>query len=384
VSRLLLAALVALAVGGGQAKAAAFNPDPVFPVGPISGTVSHQIVELDHVASALAGRRATVNCWSQRDWTRLQAWRGAHHLRIDFDGLTFPATRRIELSPFVCEILAQVLARSAQQPLYTAYGITILAHESAHASGIRAENLAECRAIRTEPRAAQLLGIPKTLAQRFQHIYRGTVYPYDLPRYRTPPCKAGLPGVLVPDTLGTSANLRPLRRVATAVARALPGWRNLAGGDAIGPLDPCAPIRSRALELARIGESLVRTDAYLGFAAASVRTRKLFATARARYRALAGCDLAQLREQIRESHTSATVSVGRIPDSITQLSPKVRAFRQIWAAQGKTWDRDTIFIFDPAKRTMATLFFKAPAGELPVSLEVRATAAGLLAFHQGG
>jgi hypothetical protein len=377
VKRLLLVALAALAVGGGQASAAPFNPDPVFPVGPISGTVSHQIVKLDKVASALAGRRAIVNCWSQRDWTRLQSWRGAHHLEIDFQGLTFPKTHRIELSPFVCQILAQVLAHSTQQPLYDAFGVTILAHESAHASGINAENLAECRAIRTEPQAAQLFGIPKTLAARLQHIYRGTVYPYDLPRYRTPPCKAGLPGALVPDTLGTSANLRPLTRAATAVTRSMPGWRNLEGVDAVGPLDPCAPIKSRTWELARFGESLVQKRALLGFAAASIRTPTEFATALSRYAAMPHCELALFRKQIRLSHESATISNGRMPKAITQLSTDVRAYRQVWAGEGERWNRDTILIFDPAKRTMATLFFKAPVGELPVSLEVRATAAAL-------
>jgi len=371
------AAVIFLLATGQASSAAPFNPDPVFPVGPISGTVSHQILKLDRVASALAGRHAIVNCWSQGDWRRLQAWRGTRHLPIDFEGLTFPATRRIELSPFVCQILAQVMARSAPQPLFTAYGITILAHEAAHAHGIRAENLAECRAIGTEPRAAELLRMPKAFALRLEHIYRGTVYPYDLRQYRTPPCRAGLPGVLVPDTLGTDANLRPLRLVATTVNRSLRGWRNLEGVDAIGPLDPCSVIKSRAVELARINESLVRPDAYVALSAGSLRTQKDFATARARYRAEAPCDLAQLREGIRQSHTRATVSSGRIPDSITGLSPRVRAYREVWAARGKKWNRDTIFVFDPAKRTLASLFFKAPVGQLPVSLEVRATAAAL-------
>jgi hypothetical protein len=363
---------------------ASFNPDPIFPVGPISGTVSHQVLKLDRVASALAGRRAIVNCWSQRDWPRFQAWQAAHHLPFDPSGATFLATQRIQLSPFECQILAQVLARSAQQPLYTAFGVTVLAHESAHASGIKAENLAECRAIRTEPRAAMLLGIPTKTALLLQHIYRGTIYPYDLPRYRTPPCKAGLPGALVPDTLGSSANLRPLTRVATAVTRSLPGWRNLEGGDAVGPLDPCAPIKTRTWELARIGESLVWKRAFLGFAAASVRTQKEFAITLSRYAALAPCDLAELRQQIRLSHANATVTSGRIPNSITRLSPDIRAFRQVWSADGEKWNRDTISILDRANHAAATLFFKAPSGEIPVSIEARATAAAIHVLRQDG
>jgi hypothetical protein len=379
-------AVVLLVAGGGQvSRAASFDPDPVFPIGPISGAVSHQIVKLDHVASALAGRRAIVNCWSQRDWPRFQAWQAAHHLPFDPAGATFFSTRRIQLSPFECQILAQVMARSAQQPLYTAFGVTVLAHESAHASGIKAENLAECRAIRTEPEAAQLLGIPKKTALLLQQIYRGTIYPYDLRQYRTPPCKAGLPGALVPDTLGSSANLRPLVRTATAVTRSLPGWRNLEGGDdTVGPLDSCAPIESRTWELARIGETLVWKRALLGFATARIRTQREFATTLFRYAALAQCELAEGRQQIRLIHAKATLSSGRIPDSITRLSPDVRAFRQVWASHGEKWNRDTIFILDRSNRAGATLFFNAPAGEIPVSVELRATTAALRALRQDG
>jgi hypothetical protein len=117
----------------------------------ISDTVSHQIPALSHVASALAGKHATVNCWSNKAWAQLQAWDGSHHYTrlVDAAGITYPKNRRIELAPVVCEILAQVLNRSAQQPLYTAWAVNVLAHESAHASGIEVENRAECRAIAT-------------------------------------------------------------------------------------------------------------------------------------------------------------------------------------------------------------------------------------------
>ena len=185
----------------------------------------------------------------------------------------------------------------------------------------------------------------------------------------------------VPDTLGTSANLRPLRRVTNAIVRSVPGWQDIGGGDSVGPLDPCSPIRSRSLEVARIGETVVRQpQALLEFGAATLRPKD-FAAARARYRPQISCDLAGLRQDIRESHERATVSNGRIPAAITRLSPHVQAYREIWAQQGLRWDRDNIQIFDPARRTLATLFFKAPVGEIPVSLEVRATAAALNALR---
>jgi hypothetical protein len=120
-TRLAVVPLVALlAVGGSRVSKAAFDPDPVFPVGAISGTVSHEIAKLDRVASALAGRRAIVNCWAPKDWTRMQVWQGDHNHTplIGASGITYAATRRIQLSPGVCQVLAQVVARSAQHAIY--------------------------------------------------------------------------------------------------------------------------------------------------------------------------------------------------------------------------------------------------------------------------
>jgi hypothetical protein len=394
VRRVLLAAVAVLAVGGGQAKAAEFNPDPVFPVGPISGTVSHQILKLDHVASALSGRledplgthrHAIVNCWSRHDWTRFQAWRAAHHLSIDVNGVTFPATNRIQLSPFVCETLQQTLARSGEQPLFTAFAITVLAHESAHASGVRVEHLAECRAIKTEPRAAHLLGISHAVAERLQHIYRGTVYPYESPTYNTPPCPAGKPGIVVPDTLGTTANVRPLARTGTAVAHSLSGWKGVGGGLSIGPLSPCSPIGSRTAELARFSDGLFGPNQQsLLYSDARIRTQRAFARTVAHFPGSAACYLTRFQKELRETHSSATVSAGQIPNAITQLSPEIRADREIYEYQGETWDRDSISILDPTTRTIPDLFFRTRAGKFPLSLEVSATKAVLQAVHQDG
>ena len=225
----LLCALVlaaALAACGG----AGFNPDPVFPVGPISGSASREVLKLGHVASRLAGKHAFVNCWSNKSWARLQAWNGSHDgtALVDAVGTPIPKVATSNSPPVVCQILGQVIDRSAQQPLFTAWAVTVLAHESAHASGVEAENRAECRAIKTEPRAAELLGIPKALARRLQHIYRGTIYPYDLPRYRIPTCSAGQPGAVGPDTLGTAANLRPLAPCGDQGRSSFPHWRGSA------------------------------------------------------------------------------------------------------------------------------------------------------------
>ena len=379
----MLAAAIASS-GGHLSKV--FSPDPVFPLGAISGTVSHQIADLDHVATILAGRRAIVNCWSRSDWTRMQAWQGEHRNpdAIDAAGLTFQRTGRIQLSPFVCQVLAQVITEPAQQPLFTAWAVTVLAHESAHASGIAAENRAECRAIVTEPRAAELLGVPRPLARRLQRIYRGTIYPYDLSRYRTSACAAGRPGLLVPDSLGTFTELHPLARAAAGLARSLPRWRDVGGAYSVGPLSPCALVVSRTLEVARFSKTLLGpAGAYVAYSGTRLRTKAETSTAIARYKALRRCDLHLRETQIRESRSASTVELRPMPAVIADFSPRVRAFRVLVTSQRHRLNLDTIFLFDRAKQTMISLFFSAPVGRLPPSTEAGAVAAMVRAYGDG-
>jgi hypothetical protein len=381
---LLIALLAALLPASAAATAAKFNPDPVFPAGPISETTSHRIPELGRVASDLAGRHATVNCWSTEDWARFQAWNGAHHnpRAVDASGITWPLTRDIELSPFLCEILQQTLAKSAYQPLFEAFAVTVFAHESAHASGIHAEGLAECRAIKTEPRAAALFGIPTAEARRSQHIYRGTVYPNERPPYTTPICRAGLPGTLVPDELGSPAALRPVQRPITAAVHSLANWNDLEGANAVGPLSPCSFITDRKLEVARYGTELhgpAGSSAFLS--AAQLHTESSFAKAFARSHSQPSCDLALLRTNIRETHQEASVASARVPAAITRLSPEIHAFRQIWTEHGERWNRDSISVFDQKTRVIPNLFFVAREGALPLSVEVSAVKAVLRAMR---
>jgi hypothetical protein len=385
-TRLAVVLLVVLvAVGGVRvAKAAARIPDSVFPVGAISGTVSHQIAKLGVVASALAHRRVIVNCWATKDWTRLQAWAGDHDQvdLIGVDGFYSRATRRIQLSPDVCQVLAQAIARSAKQPLFTAWAITTLAHESAHASGLPAEAAAECRAIASEPRAAQLLGIAKATSERLQHIYRGTLYPTYKSALNpgTPSCPAGQPGVLVPDRLGTSANLRPLVNAAKQVAPSLPRWRNIGGAYSPGPLSPCAAIKSRTEEVARFGYTLLGPDGEeVDYGSATLETPQVYAAALARLSARPRCVVHRRRTLNRWYHSTDTIALSPIPDSITRLSPRVRAFRVLFTSYGKKWNRDEIHVLNRARRTDSEVSFAAPAGRLPISVEVRAVAAILRA-----
>jgi hypothetical protein len=389
----LLCALVLapalVACGSQSATAGGFNPEPVFPTGKISDRVSHQIPALGHVASALAGKHATVNCWSNKAWAQLQAWDGSHHYTrlVDAAGITYPKNRRIELAPVVCEILAQVLNRSAQQPLFTAWAVNVLAHESAHASGIEVENRAECRAITTDPRTAELLGIPKALGRRLQHIFRGTIYPSDLPRYRLPPCAAGRPGVVVPDTLGTAANVRPLARVGTEFARSLSHWKSLGGVLSVGPLSPCSPIRSRTEELARFSEGYLGPGANVLFSDTTLKTKRDFSTALSRFKTHPRCSLEQFQMHLREIHSRSRASLQALPAEITRLSPRISGFR-IRVSKGPIRvNNDLITMLDPAKRTFASVYFQAHVPvvsypdvtplPLPVAVEVAAVKAVL-------
>ena len=369
---------VALGVGIHLSQAGSFNPDPLFPVGPISDTTSHQIAKLDQVASKLAGQKAVVNCWSLKGWAQLQAWQSTHHdyAAVDAYGITWKTTRHIELAPFVCESLGQVLAKSADQPLFTAVAVHVLAHESAHASGISAENEAECTGLKTGPEAGELLGFSPSVAVRLQHIFRGTMYPYDAPTYRTPACEAGLPGVVVPDTLGTKAELRPFESAAAAAAKAVPHWTNIGGAYSVGPLSPCSPAVSRANEQIRIGEAFTGgLGESLILSGGRLRTKADFKIALTRFKALDRCDLLALRKLDREDHTPGTITFGRVPASISHLSSRVLAYRDIWTESGEKWNRDTIFVLDEAQRSWMHLFFRAPVGELPTSVEIRTTKA---------
>lgn len=376
----LAASLPVIALGCGQAsKRTAFQPDPVFSVGSISTTTDHQSLKLDRVASALAGRHAIVDCWSDHDWMHFEAW-AAEHQMFDDNGVTFRLRGRIQLSPFVCEVLDQAMAGTVRQPLFTAEAITLLAHESAHASGISVESRAECRGIAIEPRAAQLLGIPKPLATKLQHIYRGTVYPYDLPRYRTPTCSAGLPGIVVPDTLGRSTRWRPLRATAAAVDSLFPAWENVGGVYSVFPLSPCDPIQSRAEELARFSNTILGPrGAQVAYSGVILGTSHDFSTALIRYRTLPRCDVRLRRHSFRMFRSSDTVVLGQAPGSVTRLSPSVHAFREVVTSRGEQWTQDFIYSFDSANRSVTLLFFLSPANEVSAPLEVEATKAALRA-----
>ena len=369
--------LAALLPGGAAATTATFKPDPAFPAGPISQTTSHEIPKLDHVASVLAGRKTVVNCWSEKDWTRFQAWLGANGQSPLHSGWTFFATRDVELSPFVCLALEQALAKSANEPLFRAFAVEVLAHESAHASGIHAEDRAECQGMSTSPRAAKLLGISPADAQALEQIYRGTLYPTDPPEYRSPTCKAGLPGRLVPDTLGSAADLRPLQPAAAAVAASMRGWKNLEGGDAVGPPVACSPIASLTFERARFAETFSGPGGQgVYFASIRLGTQQEFATAVSRDPDFLRCWVAYESREARQTGSSVRYTAGHVPAVIGRLSSYLHAVRMVSKNGGQVVNHDRIYIFDSPRLGVRELFFTSLAGT-PVTRELRAAKAAL-------
>lgn len=373
----LLAAAVAVAglallAGTDEGSAASFNPDPAFPIGPISATADHQVPEFDRVASALAGRHAIVNCWSIKGWQLFREWQATHHDRraIDSTGFTYFETHRIQLPPFVCHALAQTMAHPALQPLISAWAITVLAHESAHASGIEVENRAECRAMATEPRAAKLLGVPHSLAVEFQHLYRGSVYPYDSPQYRLRTCQAGKPGVLAPDTYGTPPRVRPLARLAKALVRYLPPWKDAGGASFIGGTNPCTIVTSFAQEQASYKYLLVGPHRFAVRYSSEILTKRAFAAVRARIAKAPRCELKFGRSQIHDFHYKETITDGRLPASVMKLSPL--AYRQVLRYPGQAWDFDFIVFVEPAQRMIVDFQFLTRANRVDPQMEERA------------
>lgn len=362
--------------------AATVTPTTPFPLGTISERSSHEIAALDRVASALAERRVTVDCWSTHDWEALLAWTQRHGYSLrEAAALTNPKLAQIQIAPYMCETFAALFAHRPAGLLYTAFAVGVLAHESAHAAGTRAEGRAECQAVRTLPRAAQLLGFSATAAVRLQRVFWGTIYPADLPQYRTPVCPLRIRGIVVADETGPAAIVRPLRAVVAAVGAGPGGLRRLLPAEP-GGLSSCAAIRSRSQELARVvGRYADGSHVELDVSAVTFRTPAVLATVWARVPGSFTCNTAQHRDEIKSSDPAATVVGAALPARIARLSAHVRGYRLTTRSHtvsaGKTVIVDTVFIEDPGRSFYAVVGVKATGVPVPLLAEARAVEAVL-------
>jgi hypothetical protein len=143
------------------------------------------------VASALAGRAAEVRCWSAADWPKVTVLDP-----VETGGFADLATGTVNLPPNVCgplDTLAYGPSHRFAAPTWESIAaVHILAHEAAHLGGAgSSEAHAECDAVQTTARAAELLGVDVPYARWIAWLDWTHLYP-DLPAsYRSPDCRPG-------------------------------------------------------------------------------------------------------------------------------------------------------------------------------------------------
>lgn len=97
-----------------------------------------------------------------------EVWRAliAPYNRTDIAGLTSIETREIKLAPSICTPLLRHLRGQRVAAKALAWPLFLLAHEAAHAKGIRGEWQADCFAWKHLARTARLFGITSRAKQR--------------------------------------------------------------------------------------------------------------------------------------------------------------------------------------------------------------------------
>jgi hypothetical protein len=170
------------------ARALATEPLPQI-AGP--SVESHIDPVLGSVASELAGTTAEVRCWSREDWPRVTA--------IDPEptgGFADLSEGTVNLPPGICASLAILAYSPAHRfPHATWNQIAaphILAHEAAHLGDAGpSEARAECDAVQTTTRAAELLGVDPAYANWMASLDWTHLYPRLTASYRSPDCAPG-------------------------------------------------------------------------------------------------------------------------------------------------------------------------------------------------
>jgi hypothetical protein len=152
---------------------------------------SHIDPVLGRVASQLAGTAAEVRCWSRQDWPRVTT--------LDpqpTGGFTDIGEGTINLPPGACRALA-ILAYTPSHRFPDATWAQIaaphiLAHEAAHLGGAGTnEARAECDAVQTTERAAELLGAAPDYARWMAALDWERLYPRLPGSYRSADCTPG-------------------------------------------------------------------------------------------------------------------------------------------------------------------------------------------------
>jgi hypothetical protein len=359
--RLHAAALAAVAV---------LTPFSTFPKGSISSSASHEVPRLDRIVSTLAGVRATANCWTTRDWSRMLALvvRDGRERRLaGAAAFTNPEALQVQIGPEVCRTLAKILAGRPVDEVDEAFAAQVIAHESRHVAGVERESTAECEGMRTLPRAAELLGIPAARARRLAHVYRGTLYPSDQPAYRSASCRAALPGIVVENAFGPRTAVATLRARVNGVGAVL-RWH---AEPSPPPMRASrCPAVSRAAELARVEDRYARGPRIADVIAAVVRTPAAFRAGVTRVPSAFACYVGVVRRDLRRVDPKVAVIESR-----RRLGAHLGLFRMTIRSKRlpavETGVIDLVSATDVTSRMVASIYFHSER-PLPLAFERRA------------
>jgi hypothetical protein len=162
------------------------------------------------VASVIADRPVTVQCWNHPDWDRLHIeWRryegGGDGLSWVL-GYVFHDSTVVNLAPDVCARL-DLVTYSRKKPrapgtrLEIAEAFDTLAHESVHAAGVTDEAVTECFSMQLTELVADELGVGYRFGRAMGGLAWRELWPlYAGSEYYTPDCYDGGPLDLYPDT----------------------------------------------------------------------------------------------------------------------------------------------------------------------------------------
>ena len=156
--------------------------------------------DLSRISKGISGRRASVHCWADEDWTPLSEQYGL--LRGDefwLAGLADPVKHRIDLAPIVCTPLRR-LFRGRYSPRLNfesfelSQALVVLAHEAEHLRVPDAEeDEVECYALQRVRNLVRDTGRSRWYQDEMAGLAWDVGYPNQLEDYRTERCYDGGP-----------------------------------------------------------------------------------------------------------------------------------------------------------------------------------------------
>jgi hypothetical protein len=181
------------------AQVSRFDPRPLPPTAALDSP-SRVDPLFSRVVSTLAGRKATVYCWSREDWAKkadewtrrwpqlgeLGAWRAYSFVHLG----------SVDVSPAICATLHQFVqldrpAWRSRWPYALAWSVQVLAHESVHLRGIRSEVKADCFGMQSLAKTVVELGRSRAEGRYLAAMYWTHWYQWRSPEIRSPECRNG-------------------------------------------------------------------------------------------------------------------------------------------------------------------------------------------------